>query len=71
MKDPLLFEKKIKSDIYILLGTMDDVVPNEWGELFALKQKAKVQFLYDDHSFSYNINQLPQLIGKYLNKSIN
>lgn len=71
MKDPDLFDKKIKSEILILLGTNDDVVPNNWGIYFAKKQNATVKFLDDDHSFSYNINQLPKIIGKYLNKSIN
>jgi predicted esterase YcpF (UPF0227 family) len=71
MKDPNLFEKKIESEIIILIGTNDDVVPNDWGILFAKKQNATVKFFDDDHSFSYNMNQLPNIIGKYLNKSIN
>jgi hypothetical protein len=71
MRDPALFDQKINSDIFILLGINDEVVPNDWGILFAKKQNATVKFLDDDHSFSYNMNQLPHIIGKYLNKSIN
>ena len=71
MQDYDLFDKKIESDIFILIGTGDDVVPNDWGILFAKKQTALLKFLDDDHSFTYNMDQLPQIIGKYLNKSIN
>ena len=71
MQDSKLFEQKISSDIFIILGTEDETIPNSWGVLFAGVQEATVKFLHDDHSFSYNINQLPKIIGKYLNKSIN
>jgi len=71
MKDPDLFNKNIKSEIFILLGKNDEVVPNNWGIYFAKKQNATVRFLDDDHRFSNNMSQLPKIIGKYLNKSIN
>lgn len=71
MQDSKLFEQKISSEIFIILGTEDETVPNSWGVFFASVHEAIVKFLHDDHSFSYNINQLPKIIGKYLNKSIN
>jgi predicted esterase YcpF (UPF0227 family) len=71
MQDPKLFKQEISSEIIIILGTEDETVPNSWGVLFASVQEATVKFLHDDHSFSYKINQLPKIIGKYLNKSIN
>ena len=71
MQDPKLFNQKISSDIIILIGTNDEIVSNNWGVLFARAQEATIKFLHDDHSFSNNMNQLPKIIGKYLNKSIN
>ncbi len=68
MKDSLLFNQKISSNIVILLGTKDEVIPNNWGLKFAKAQEATVKFLDDDHKFSYNMNQLPKIIGKFLNK---
>ena len=71
MQDSKLFNQKISSDIFILIGTKDEVIPNNWGILFAKAQEATIKFLNDDHSFSYNMSQLPKIIGNYLNKSIN
>ena len=44
------------------------MIPNDWGLKFAKAQEATVKFLNDDHSFSYNMNQLPEIIGEFLNK---
>jgi len=68
MQDSQLFSKKIHSDIFVLLGMQDDVVPNSWGEKFAEKQNAKVMFFVDDHSFTHNINRLPEVIGNIIYK---
>jgi hypothetical protein len=62
MQDINLFEKKIRAKINILAGTMDDVVPNRWVEEFAKSQNVKIKFLNDDHSFSINLQKLPQII---------
>jgi hypothetical protein len=66
MKDSRLFQEKIKSKIFVLLGEMDDVVPNEWGLKFAKFQDATVEFLEDDHSFTRNMNRLPDIITNIL-----
>lgn len=62
MQDEKLFTQKIKSDITIFVGTKDTVVPNRWPIEFAKAQEAKIQFLNDDHSLSYYVNQLPIFI---------
>jgi len=62
MQDSRLFDEKIASEIYILLGTEDDVVPNKWGQEFAQAQKGIVKLYQDDHSFSNNLHQLPDII---------
>lgn len=66
MKDPQLFKTKIKSEIYILVGTLDEIVPNIWSEEFAKAQNAKIKFLEDDHSFTLNIQNLPSIIKDIL-----
>ena len=68
MKDVGLFKEKIASKIFILAGTKDDVVPNEWVIEFAMEQEATLKFLDDDHSFTQNMNKLPDIIGNILNK---
>ena len=62
MKDKRLFEEKIVSKIFILVGTNDEVVPNSWPLEFAKAQEATVHFLHDDHSFSNKIDELPNII---------
>ena len=62
MKDKKLFKQKIKSEIYIFIGTQDNVVSNRWPIEFAKAQEAKIQFLHDDHSFTGYINQLSNFI---------
>ncbi len=62
MQDEKLFTQKINSDISIFIGTQDTVVPNSWPINFAKTQEAKIQFLNDDHSLSYYVNQLPSFI---------
>ena len=68
MQDLRLFEEKIDSDIFILAGTRDDVVPSNWVLEFATAQRVTVRFLDDDHSFTYNMNKLPNIISDILNK---
>jgi len=66
MKDKRLFEEKITSKIFMLIGTNDDVVPNSWPISFAKAQEATVLFLHDDHSFTNKIDELPNIIRKIL-----
>lgn len=68
MNDPRLFEQKIPADIMILRGTQDTVVPDGWVLSFAKAQEATVRFLYDDHSFSKNLQKLPGIISELLPK---
>lgn len=68
MQDEHLFNEKIMSDIYILIGMYDDVVPNNWSEEFAKAQNATIKFFKDDHSFTQNIDNLPSIISNILNK---
>ena len=70
MQDVRLFEEKIGSYIDILAGTMDDVVPTGWVLEFAKSQDVTVRFLEDDHSFTRNIDQLPDIITTILDKNI-
>jgi len=70
IQDKSLFENKISSDIYILIGLQDDVVPIKWSLEFAMTQNSTIKFLDDDHSFTKNINKLPQIVDKILYKNI-
>ena len=70
MKDIRLFEEKIDAYIDILAGTMDDVVPSGWVLEFAKSQDVTVRFFEDDHSFTRNIDQLPDIITTILDKNI-
>jgi len=70
IQDVRLFKEKIASEIFILIGTMDDLIPPNWPLEFAIAQKATIRFLPDDHSFTYNLNQLPEIIGNILDKNI-
>ena len=66
MIDKRLFDQRITADITILRGTEDEVVPHEWVIQFALAQEATVIFFHDDHSFTKNLNHLPQIIQRIL-----
>jgi len=68
MQDKELFYKKIQADILIILGTNDSVVPNTWCLTFAKVHEACVHFLHDDHQFSSNLMQLPELISAFFTK---
>lgn len=68
MQDGRLFNEKIKSEIFILAGTLDDVVPNCWVVRFAQAQQATLKFLHDDHSFTQNKDNLPDILIKFLNE---
>jgi predicted esterase YcpF (UPF0227 family) len=70
MQELKLFNEKIDSKISIIAGTMDDVVPSDWILEFAKTQEAVIRFLIDDHSFTNNLNQLPDIIADILDKSI-
>ena len=70
MQDKNLFKKKINTIINIIVGIKDELIPSDWPIEFALSQDATIKFLYDDHSFTKNINQLPEIIGKILYKNI-
>ncbi len=68
MKDINLFNSKLESSIYIILGSEDIVVPNCWSIEFAKAQKAKLLFLNDDHSFSKNLGKIPNIINQIINQ---
>ncbi|MGF3554828.1 MAG: hypothetical protein ACQXXF_06100, partial [Thermoplasmatota archaeon] len=68
--DENLFKKKIKSDIYLIIGTKDELIPIYWSIEFAMKQNATIKFLNDNHGFTNNVNQLPEIISKILYKNI-
>jgi len=70
MQDKNLFKKKIKSDIYIIVGTKDKLIPVDWSIEFAKTHGATIKFLCDDHSFTKNMKQLPEIINKILYKNI-
>ena len=66
MKDSRLFEEKINAEITILMGLEDDVIPSNWVLDFATAQKATIKFLHDDHSFTKNIDNLPDIIAEII-----
>ena len=66
MQDERLFTQKINSEITILVGRQDEVVPNRWSEVFAKEQNAKILFFEDDHSFTKNNEKLPDIITNIL-----
>lgn len=66
MKDPRLFKEKINAEITILVGLEDDVIPRSWILDFATAQKATLRFLHDDHSFTKNIGNLPDIIAEII-----
>jgi alpha/beta superfamily hydrolase len=68
MQDEQLFREKIPCKILIIAGTMDDTVPNDWVVEFAKKQEATLMFLHDDHSLTYNLEKLLDIIGNLLDE---
>lgn len=68
MYKPVLFKEKIDTDIFIIIGTLDELVPNEWVIEFAKAQEATVMFLKDDHSFTNNLEELPNIFSNILDK---
>jgi len=70
MQDSRLFEEKINSEISILAGDKDEVVPKDWILNFAKSQNVNVKFFDDDHSFTKNMKQLPEIITNILNKNV-
>jgi len=68
MQDSFLFKEKIGSDVFILRGRKDDVVPDLWVSEFAKAQEASVIFLDDDHCFSINLDKLPIILVDILDK---
>jgi len=66
MQDEKLFLSTIDSDIILLVGTNDDLVPNEWSVEFAKAQEARLHFFHDDHRFSTYLPHLPDIISSFL-----
>jgi predicted esterase YcpF (UPF0227 family) len=66
IQDESLFKNKISSEIYILIGLHDDVVPIKWPLEFAMSQNSTIKFFEDDHSFTKNLQKLPRIINKIL-----
>ncbi|HWR27170.1 MAG TPA: YqiA/YcfP family alpha/beta fold hydrolase [Candidatus Thermoplasmatota archaeon] len=66
MRDPRLFQQKIKATITILRGTLDDIVPDEWILTFAQAQNATIRLYTDDHRFSKNMSRLPEIISELI-----
>ena len=66
MVDHRLFKEKITADTYILIGTRDEAIPQEWTLRFAMTQEATVRFLIDDHGFTRNLTRLPELLSAIL-----
>lgn len=61
-----LFEEKIPADIFILIGTKDDLIPVDWTLQFAQANHATIQLFNDDHRFSKNLSRLPEIIKDIL-----
>jgi len=70
MQDSALFIEKISSNIFIFIGINDDLIPLRWPIEFASSQEATIKFFNDDHSFTKNLKQLPQIIDSILYKNI-
>ena len=70
MQDEKLFKEKIQAKIFIIAGTMDDTVPNEWVIEFAKAQQATIKFLHDDHSLTQNLENLPSMIKTFIKHDI-
>ena len=68
MIDKRLFQKKLGTNITILCGTEDDLIPKSWIIKFAIAQEAIIKFIYDDHRFSRNIQKLPAIISSIIKK---
>jgi predicted esterase YcpF (UPF0227 family) len=66
MKDPRLFTEKIPTNITILRGTLDKVVPDDWVYRFAQMQQATIKRFTDDHQFTTTFQRLPQIIKDIL-----
>ena len=69
MKNNNLFQYKLQSKIYIILGSNDIIVPNSWNIEFAKFQEANILFLNDDHSFSKNIDNILNIIFNIINQN--
>ena len=63
MIDKRLFENKLNTEITILKGTEDKLIPNKWILEFAMAQEATIMFLHDDHRFSYNSAMIPNILS--------
>ena len=70
MITPRLFHQTLDTEITILRGTEDNIIPDNWILEFAKAQKAKIQLLHDDHQFTHNLERLPQIISDILQKKI-
>ena len=68
MQDKSLFDEKIKSKIFIIRGSEDDLVPDFWILEFAKAQEATIMLLNDDHSLTKNIQKLPDIIRNIIDQ---
>ena len=66
MQDKRIFEEKINTDIIIIIGTKDEIIPLDWILEFAKIQETTINFLIDDHRCTRNIKVLPDIINDYL-----
>ena len=68
MQRPALFTRQIAARCFLIIGTQDEVVPNEWGIMFAKQQQATVLFVQDDHRLSKTTPKLIELIPSLLQR---
>lgn len=66
MQDKELFKSKIDTKISIIVGTKDDLIPNDFALEFAKAQRADLIFLEDDHSLTKSLEKLPDIIKKLI-----
>ena len=69
MKENDFFTLKIKTKMFIIIGTEDKIVPNSWSIKFAEIQNANILLLKDDHRLSKNLDNLPKIINLIINQN--
>jgi len=57
-----LFATKLHARVVILMGTHDELIPEDWAIFFAKSQEATLRFLDDDHAFTNNPTRLLKVI---------
>jgi len=68
MIEPRLFTEKLAAQTFIVRGTEDEVVPDDWVLSFAQAQEATMVLVADDHRLSGTLPQLPEMIASFLKK---